>query len=71
MPGAPAFFSLEAIRPNFLGEGLRRRVRRIMADCKPAGIAMELVEALPGPFGLDDTFLPVEGVDVGVAARIV
>ena len=71
MPGAPAFFSLEAIRPNFLGEGLRRRVRRIMADAKPAGIAMELVEALPGPFGFDNTFLPVSGFSVGTLARTV
>ncbi len=69
LPGAPAFFSLAAIRSEWLTEGLRRRVRRIMADCKPAGVAMELIEALPGPFGFDDTFLPVEGFDVGVLAR--
>ena len=69
VPGAPAFYSLEAIRGSWLTEGLRRRVRRIMADCKPAGVAMELIEALPGPFGLDNTFLPVSGFGAGVLAR--
>lgn len=71
VPGAPAFYSLAAVRGSWLTAGLRRRVRRIMADCKPAGVAMELVEALVGPFGFDNTFLPVSGFSVGTLARIV
>lgn len=69
LPGAPAFFSLQAVRVRWLTEPLRRRVRRIMADCKPAGVAMELIEALPGPFGFDNDYLPVLGWNAGTLGR--
>lgn len=69
MPGAPAFFCLTAIRGSWLSTGLRRRVRRLMGDARPAGVAMELIEVLPGPFGFDDVLLPVLGLNAGVLAR--
>ena len=68
-PGAPAFFSLQAVRSSWLSEALRRRVRRLMGAAKPAGVAMELIEAIGDPFGFDATMLPVSGFNVGAFAR--
>lgn len=49
----PAGYSLLTVRPSWLSEPLRRRVRRIMDDVRPAGVTHELVEALVGYFGFD------------------
>jgi hypothetical protein len=66
---APASYTLQVVRPSFLSTTMRRRIRRIMEDVRPAGVGSELIEAIPGPFGYADT-PDVLGYDVGVYARV-
>lgn len=68
-PSFPASYTLQVVRESFLSALMRRRVRRIMEDVRPAGVGSELIEALPGPFGYQDT-PAVLGYDVGTYARV-
>jgi hypothetical protein len=63
----PAGFQLYAIRKAPLKDRMRRRIRRMMADAKPLGRTMVLVEASEGAFGFDDDD---EGFGAGGLARI-
>ena len=69
LPMYPAGFKLRAIRKTPLTDVIRRRINRMMADAKPAGVTMVLVEALEGYFGFEgnaDAF----GFGIGKLARI-
>lgn len=61
----PAGFALLAYRSTFLDETVRVRARAFMQDVKPAGVAMDLIEALTIAFTYDDG----PGYDVGPYAR--
>lgn len=69
LPMYPAGFKLRAIRKVWLENVIRRRIRRMMADAKPAGVTMVLIEAIEGYFGFADN-PAASGYDVGTFARI-
>lgn len=69
LPMYPAGFKLRAIRKGWLSDVLRRRIRRMMADAKPAGVTMVLIEALEGYFGFEGNEA-ASGYNVGTLARI-
>ena len=70
-PMYPAGYSMLTIRGSWLSAPLRRRVRRIMEDIRPAGVEHELVEALIGPYGYEESAaIYVLGYDAGTYARV-
>ena len=69
LPMYPAGFTLQAVRKSWLSEVMRRRVRRIMNDAKPAGVTIELIESLPGFFGFEGNEAAT-GYDDGVLSRV-
>ncbi len=66
----PGGFTLVTIRQTPMSDAEMRRVRRMMLDAKAAGVAMELIEALPGYFGFD-TDPDSTGFEIGPFARII
>ncbi len=62
----PAGGQLEVIRGAALVPSVRRRIRRLTIDVKPAGVTMYRVEALRGAFGFG---APYTGFDAGGFAR--
>lgn len=69
LPMHPAGFKLYVVRKKWLAEALRRRIRRMLEAVKPAGVTIELIEALDGFFGFDEN-PDAAGYDVGKLARI-
>lgn len=69
MPMYPAGGTLQVLRQSWLSDRMRRRIRRIMDDAKPAGVAIELIEALPGFFGFEGNEGAM-GYDEGVYSRV-
>lgn len=65
-----AAFTLYCLRSSPMRDDYRGRVARMIADAKPAGVTMELIEASYGYFGFehDET---AEPFDVGAWARLV
>ena len=53
LPMYPAGYKLQCLRDRPMSRPVRRRVRRIMEDVKPAGVAMVLIEAYRAPFGFE------------------
>lgn len=70
LPMFPAGYTLQVVRKSFLSERARRRVRRMMGDCRVAGVTMELIEALPGPFAFVGNLHGPAGYDRGYLARV-
>lgn len=64
-PTYHAGFALVAERDTFLPDRVMERVVRLMLDCKPAGVALDLIEALPGSLTLSGG----PGVGIGVLSR--
>lgn len=62
----PAAFALETTRGALMTLPILRRVRRMMVDVKPIGVAMYRVEALTGGFGFGP---PYTGFGAGGFAR--
>lgn len=62
-------YVLEVVRKTPLDTRLRRRIRRMMNDVRPAGRSMELVEAAPAPVVFDGDERGL-GYDAGVYARV-
>lgn len=69
LPMHPAGFTLQAIRKEWLSARMRRRVRRIMNDVRPAGVTMELLEGLNGYFGFEGA-PRAAGYGDGVLSRV-
>ena len=72
-PMYPAGYTLTVVRTTFLSEAMRRRVRRMMEDAKPAGVTTEYVEALYGYFGFVGAMgglPPGYPIGVGLMSRI-
>ena len=65
----PAGFKLYAVRPRWLSSRMRRRIRRIMEDVRPAGVTIALIEALGGYFTFEGGIAPA-GYNVGKLARV-
>lgn len=65
----PAGFKLYAVRPKWLAPRMRRRIRRIMEDVRPAGVTLALIEALGGYFGFEGGEASA-GYNVGKFARV-
>ena len=65
----PACFSLTVERDTPLSDSMTTRVGNLMRAIKPAGVAMFLVEVLPGSFGFVENpdALPF---DVGIFSRL-
>ncbi len=70
----PATFELMVLRDSYMSDARARRVGQTMRAVKPAGIAMELVESIPGAFG----FVEAAGdpwfrqpLDIGLLARTI
>lgn len=66
----PACFSMYAFREDYMQEATRNKVRHLMDDIKPAGIAMEIIEVPVGYLGFaaDPSAL---GYSVGRFARVI
>lgn len=69
LPMYPAGYTLQVARTSFMSEVMRRRVRRMIEEARPAGVTSELIEALVGYYGFDtDDY--ADGFDVGPYSRI-
>lgn len=66
----PGGFTLVTIRQTPMTDAEMRRVRRMMTAAKAAGVAMELIEALPGYFGFEGD-PDSTGFEIGPFARII
>ena len=66
----PATFLLDVLRASPMSDARVRRVGAMMRDAKPAGVAMMLLESVPGYFGFDEDpdALPL---DVGEYGRAI
>ena len=70
-PMEPAGFILWTVRSGFMSSSMRRRVAGMMADVKPAGVTMLLIEALIGGIGFEEAGSGWTGFDAGGLARLI
>ena len=66
----PGGFTLYAHRSSAMPDAIKNKVRRLMRDAKPAGVAMVLIETIPGYFGYDGD-PDARGFDVGRLSRLI
>lgn len=69
---APATFELMVLRDDYMTDERARRIGQTMRAVKPAGVAMMLLEAVPGSFGFLENVGPpglALPLDVGPLAR--
>lgn len=69
LPMYPGGGTLQCVRKRWLTDRMRRRIRRLMDDVRPAARTIELIEALDGFFGFAGNDAAA-GYNEGLFARV-